>query len=121
MDADQFVSPILLSNGTYLIHDDDDNVHVETGTSLLIQGDTISSIHPDIKPRSHYVSFDCTGKIICPGFIDTHHHVWQTQLKGRHSDDTLLDYHPKGKPKCTAASRLLSNMTNQRCRQPAIL
>ena len=28
--------------------------------------------------------------------IDTHHHVWQTQLKGRFSDDALLDYMPKG-------------------------
>lgn len=31
-----------------------------------------------------------------PGFIDTHHHVWQTQLKGRHANQTLLNYFPTG-------------------------
>lgn len=39
---------------------------------------------------------DCCGKVVSPGFIDTHHHVWQMQLKGRRSDDTLLDYAAKG-------------------------
>lgn len=36
------------------------------------------------------------GKIISPGFVDTHHHVWQTLLKGRHADQTLLQYLPAG-------------------------
>ena len=39
---------------------------------------------------------DCHDKIICPGFIDTHHHVWQTQLKGRFADQTLLQIFPEG-------------------------
>jgi cytosine/adenosine deaminase-related metal-dependent hydrolase len=39
---------------------------------------------------------DCTAKIISPGFVDTHHHVWQTCLKGTHADETLLDYFPSG-------------------------
>jgi cytosine/adenosine deaminase-related metal-dependent hydrolase len=34
--------------------------------------------------------------IVSPGFIDTHHHVWQTQLKGRHANQTLLEYLPNG-------------------------
>ena len=25
-------------------------------------------------------------------FINTHHHLWQTQLKGRHAEHTLIDY-----------------------------
>ncbi|KAI9836509.1 MAG: hypothetical protein M1837_003301 [Sclerophora amabilis] len=39
---------------------------------------------------------DCTGKLISPGFVDTHHHLWQTQLKGRHADEGLLDYFYSG-------------------------
>jgi cytosine/adenosine deaminase-related metal-dependent hydrolase len=39
---------------------------------------------------------DCTNKIISPGFIDTHHHGWQTLLKGRHANHTLLQYMTEG-------------------------
>lgn len=35
---------------------------------------------------------DCRGKIVSPGFVDTHHHLWQTQLKGRTADRTLAEY-----------------------------
>jgi cytosine/adenosine deaminase-related metal-dependent hydrolase len=34
---------------------------------------------------------------LSPGFVDTHHHMWQTQLKGRHADDLFLDYMSKGR------------------------
>jgi cytosine/adenosine deaminase-related metal-dependent hydrolase len=35
-------------------------------------------------------------KIISPGFVDTHHHLWQTQLKGRHANELLLEYMASG-------------------------
>ncbi|KAJ4294219.1 hypothetical protein N0V90_007909 [Kalmusia sp. IMI 367209] len=42
------------------------------------------------------VEVDRSFKIVSPGFIDTHHHLWQTQLKGRHADHTVLDCMPSG-------------------------
>jgi cytosine/adenosine deaminase-related metal-dependent hydrolase len=88
--------PILLQGGTLLVHDDNDNVSVFHKTDLFIKDGKIASISENIQIPPETEIIDCTSKIISPGFVDTHHHVWQTQLKGRHSDDTLLDYHPKG-------------------------
>ena len=87
---------LLLKGGTLLIHDDNDEVYTHSQTDLLIHGAIITDIGKNIKPPPNCRIFNCENMIISPGFVDTHHHVWQTQLKGRHSDDTLLDYHPKG-------------------------
>lgn len=88
--------PILLRGGTILQHDSNDGVEILHDTDLLIQDGRIHQIGKSINVDASTRVMDCTDKIISPGFVDTHHHVWQTQLKGRHSDDTLFDYHPKG-------------------------
>ncbi|KAM0453461.1 hypothetical protein ACHAPV_006243 [Trichoderma viride] len=65
--------------------------------SLLIEGNKIACIATHIDaPSDKTQVIDCTGKIVSPGFIDTHHHVWQTLLKGRHADHSLLEYVPTG-------------------------
>lgn len=92
------MSQILLRGGTILQHIVEDDVIALRETDLLIKGDTIKQIGKDLVPDSDDTRIiDCSERIVSPGFVDTHHHVWQTQLKGRHSDDTLLDYHPKGR------------------------
>ncbi|KAF7298335.1 Metallo-dependent hydrolase [Mycena kentingensis (nom. inval.)] len=65
---------------------------------LLIVDNKIARIDAQgIKPESAETTvIDCTGKIVSPGFVDTHHHMWQTQLRGRHANDLFLDYMPKG-------------------------
>ncbi|KAF2119313.1 hypothetical protein BDV96DRAFT_683937 [Lophiotrema nucula] len=85
---------ILLKNGVALIHDSDNHV-VPTKTDILIQNDRIAKIEKDIEPDAAEV-IDCTDKIISPGFIDTHRHGWQTQLKGRHANELLLAYMVSG-------------------------
>lgn len=86
---------ILLQGGTLLIHGENDHVK-SVQADLLIEGNTIAKIEVNIKPSAGTQVIDCTNKIISPGFIDTHHHVWQTLLKGRHANELLLDYYPSG-------------------------
>ncbi|KAF2097796.1 amidohydrolase [Rhizodiscina lignyota] len=89
--ASQTQPAILLRGGTLLIHDDDNHV-IPTHDDLLIEGSTIAKIGKDIQPPSGAKVIDCTGKIGSPGFISTHHHLFQTQLKGRHANHTLVPY-----------------------------
>ncbi|KAF7294537.1 5-methylthioadenosine/S-adenosylhomocysteine deaminase n1 [Mycena indigotica] len=87
---------ILLKNGIILVHDENDHI-TPIKSDLLVVGNTIADIRPHIDASSlDTIILDCTRKLVSPGFIDTHHHVWQTQLKGRHANDTLLDYMPRG-------------------------
>lgn len=89
-------SSILLRGGTLLVHDDTTNSIVAVKEDLLIIQDRIAAIGNNIVPSAEITPslevVDCTRKIISPGFIDTHHHLWQTQLKGRHGDHTVFDY-----------------------------
>lgn len=89
------MASLLLKGGTALVHDADDHVH-GSRVDILIEGNKISKIEPNIDVADGIEVLDCTDKLISPGFIDTHHHVWQTQLKGRHSDELLLDYMASG-------------------------
>src|SRR5437660_12250197 len=94
--ADMALSSILLKGGTVLFHEKDDHVSPLRDTDVLIEGNIIKKIAPSITAHPGTKTIDCTGKIVSPGFIDTHYHVWQRRLKGRFSDDTLLYYMPNG-------------------------
>ncbi|MFG3280367.1 amidohydrolase family protein [Streptomyces sp. NPDC048111] len=50
------------------------------GADLLVQGRTITAIGHRL-PRHGAVVIDATGTILTPGFVDTHRHAWQTQLR----------------------------------------
>jgi cytosine/adenosine deaminase-related metal-dependent hydrolase len=91
-------SSILLRGGTILSHDENDHVIPLVDTDVLISNDVIAKIGPNLAiPLDQDVEvIDCKGKIISPGFIDTHHHLWQTQLKGRHAEHGLVEYMVKG-------------------------
>lgn len=84
----------VLKGGKVLVHDANDNIQV-LEADVLIENNLIAKISPNIDDADAEV-IDCHMKIISPGFVDTHHHLWQTQLKGRHANELLLEYMASG-------------------------
>lgn len=85
-------SSILLRGGTLLFHDDKDHVKPLRNTDILIQANRIAKIGKSLVAPAGTELVNCSGKIISPGFVDTHHHLWQTQLKGCHAEQSVFDY-----------------------------
>ena len=84
-------SSILFCGGILLVHSADDTV-VPTRADLLVTGNIITSIALSIDPPPGAEIIDCTNKLISPGFVDTHRHMWNTALKGRHANEVLKEY-----------------------------
>jgi cytosine/adenosine deaminase-related metal-dependent hydrolase len=64
-------------------------------SALLIEGDRIVQIYNGTTPSPYLNATQivkATGKIISPGFVDTHHHLWQTAFKTIASNTTLAEY-----------------------------
>lgn len=58
---------------------------------ILVEGDRISTVAPDLGPLDAEV-IDAGGMIALPGFVNTHIHTWQTGLRGISADWTLGQY-----------------------------
>ncbi|MEV7728859.1 amidohydrolase family protein [Streptomyces sp. NPDC087917] len=69
---------ILFAGATIVTMDPDSGVL--DGADLLVEGDTITAIGPDLS-RDGAVVVDATGTLLTPGFVDTHRHAWETQLR----------------------------------------
>ena len=65
---------------------------------VLLCGDSIEAVGPRIGADSGAEVVDVTGKIVIPGFVDTHRHTWETAIRGCAPDATLDEYfaHVKG-------------------------
>jgi cytosine/adenosine deaminase-related metal-dependent hydrolase len=80
---------MLLRNG-YVITVDPD-IGELTGADVLIEDDQIAAVRPGIDAADAEV-IDATGKIIMPGFVDTHRHTWEAAIRGCAPNATLDDY-----------------------------
>src|SRR5690606_34765008 len=58
---------------------------------VLIEGDRIAAVGPDLGETDAEV-IDASGRIVLPGFIDTHRHTWETAIRGCAPNATLDDY-----------------------------
>jgi cytosine/adenosine deaminase-related metal-dependent hydrolase len=80
----------LLRTGTVVSMDPSNSVL--ENCDVLIEGSKIAKIGPSITTSNEISVIDATNCIISPGFVDTHRHTWQTQLRTITSNDTLFEY-----------------------------
>ncbi|MEV7042418.1 amidohydrolase family protein [Amycolatopsis sp. NPDC051061] len=64
--------------------------HLPRG-DVLIEDGRIAAVAPEIDAAGAEV-VDATGKIVLPGFVDTHRHTWQTAFRGVGADWTFDQY-----------------------------
>ena len=63
----------------------------ECRADILIEGERIAAVASAIEvPDAERI--DAAGMIVLPGFVDTHRHTWQTQLRAVAADWSLFDY-----------------------------
>ena len=57
---------------------------------VLVEGKKILAIGPNLQPAAPAV-IDARGRIVMPGFIDTHHHQFETALRSFLADGMLIN------------------------------
>jgi len=57
---------------------------------VLVEGGKIVAVGPDLGAGGG-AEIDATGRIVMPGFIDTHHHQFETALRGWLADGVLIN------------------------------
>jgi 5-methylthioadenosine/S-adenosylhomocysteine deaminase len=58
---------------------------------VLIEGQNIVAVGPNLKPGAGAGVIDATGRIVMPGFIDTHHHQFETALRSFLANGILIN------------------------------
>lgn len=89
---------VLIKGGAVLSMDDDVGNHA-TG-DVLIDGANIAEVGANIDAPDAAV-IDATGKIVMPGFVDTHHHQFETALRSQLANGILIN---DGRPANAAAN-----------------
>lgn len=80
---------ILLRGGIVLTSDP--SVGVLWPGDILVDEGTIAAVGPHLE-AAHADVIDVAGRLVLPGFVDTHRHTWQSIVRGIASDWTLTDY-----------------------------
>jgi cytosine/adenosine deaminase-related metal-dependent hydrolase len=58
---------------------------------VLVEGKKIVAIGPNLKPPSGAGIIDAAGRVVMPGFIDTHHHQFETALRSFLANGILIN------------------------------
>ncbi|KIX09066.1 uncharacterized protein Z518_00144 [Rhinocladiella mackenziei CBS 650.93] len=83
--------------GNYLIQNAtvvsiDPSIGSVPNCDVLIRNGIISAVAPNLQASPDCIVIDGTNSIVSPGFVDTHRHTWQTQLRTITADYVLSDY-----------------------------
>ena len=81
----------LLRGGRVLLFDAEKKASFPT-LDVLVEGSVISKIAPHIEAGPDTRVIDVAGKIVSPGFIDTHRHLFQSHIRTSVANQTLLEY-----------------------------
>jgi 5-methylthioadenosine/S-adenosylhomocysteine deaminase len=80
----------VLITGGYIVPTPPDDADILRGDLLITDG-TIAEIAPSISAEADEV-IDAAGKVVIPGLIDTHRHLWETTLRNFLPEGDLMDY-----------------------------
>ena len=79
---------ILLKNARYIIEDADNAIE---NADLLIDGERIAAVGKDLEAPDAKV-IDVSNKILAPGMVNMHTHMYQNMLKGMRDDLRLVEW-----------------------------
>ncbi|MEV0662561.1 amidohydrolase family protein [Actinomadura luteofluorescens] len=81
---------LLLTNG--LVIDTAPEPTVLGNADVLVEDGRIAAVGPDLAAPEGAETIDATGRIVMPGFVDTHRHTWQAGIRAALPDATLQAY-----------------------------
>lgn len=86
-------STTLIRNGTVVTCIGNDRIPSHFKADVLVRDGAIVEVARDkrLSPREGWTIVDATDKLVCPGFVDTHRHVWESAYRFM-GDWTLLEY-----------------------------
>lgn len=70
----------------------DDIIGTVPDCDILIEDGIIAGVGKSLHHSAEHTVIDGTDAIVSPGFVDTHRHTWQTQLRAIATDFVLSDY-----------------------------
>ncbi|MFE2043970.1 amidohydrolase family protein [Streptomyces sp. NPDC059477] len=82
--------PILFRGATVVTGDP--RLGTRQNADVLVTGATIKAVGPRLAAPSNAVVVDGRDRILMPGMIDTHRHMWQTVLRGVGAEWTIANY-----------------------------
>jgi 5-methylthioadenosine/S-adenosylhomocysteine deaminase len=83
------MSDRMLLRGGHVLTMDPDIGDLPTG-DVLIEDGRIAAVERSLDADAEVI--DVSGRIVLPGFIDTHRHTWETAIRGCAPNATLDDY-----------------------------
>ena len=98
------VERTLLKNGCVLTLDSD--IGNFRQADVLIEGAKIAAVGPNLSAADAQV-IDASDRIVMPGFVDTHRHIWEGILRNIAPDALLDEYFDKysGRPRAGVSPR----------------